>query len=71
MRTHIFLLIRDATEKWEYYMPFDINERDAGGQNILYLACLLGNKALLDVIIKFRVRATRVLNVSDPKLSFH
>lgn len=41
-------------------MPFDINERDATGQNILYVAALLGNKKLLDVILKFRVKATRI-----------
>ncbi|XP_045460940.1 leucine-rich repeat serine/threonine-protein kinase 1 [Harmonia axyridis] len=58
--SHVLRKYRDATEKWEYFMPFDINERDASGQNILYLACLLGNKALLDVIISFKVRATRV-----------
>lgn len=41
-------------------MPFDINERDATGQNILYVSALLGNKSLLDVILKFRVNATRI-----------
>jgi hypothetical protein len=41
-------------------MPFDINERDATGQNILYMACLVGNKKLLDVILKFKVKATRI-----------
>lgn len=45
-------------------MPYDMNERDATGQNILYMACLLGNKKLLDVILKFRVRATRIVPVS-------
>lgn len=41
-------------------MPFDINERDATGQNILYVAALLGNKDLLDVILNFRVKSTRI-----------
>lgn len=41
-------------------MPFDINERDATGQNILYVSALLGNKDLLDVILKFRVKAIRL-----------
>lgn len=54
------LLFSDSTNQWEYYMPFDINERDATGQNILYVAALLGNKKLLDVILKFQVRATRI-----------
>lgn len=44
-------------------MAFNINERDATGQNILYVASLLGNKKLLDVILKFRVKATRINQV--------
>lgn len=44
-------------------MPFDINERDATGQNILYMACLVGNKQLSDVILKFKVKATRIQSV--------
>lgn len=55
-----FIIIRDITEQWEYYMAFNINERDATGQNILYVASLLGNKKLLDVILKFRVKASRI-----------
>lgn len=51
---------RDDTEQWEYYMAFNINERDATGQNILYVAALLGNKKLLDVLLKFKVKATRI-----------
>lgn len=45
-------------------MPFDINERDATGQNILYVASVLGNKKLVDVILKFKVKATRIEPVS-------
>ncbi|CAG9859264.1 unnamed protein product [Phyllotreta striolata] len=56
---------RDKSEQWEYLMPFDINERDATGQNILYVASLLGNKKLLDVILKFRVKATRISSEDD------
>lgn len=51
---------RDATEQWEYHMAFNINERDATGQNVLYVASLLGNKKLLDVLLKFKVKATRI-----------
>ncbi|KRT85722.1 Ankyrin repeat-containing protein [Oryctes borbonicus] len=62
---HILKKFRDSSGQWEYYMPYDINERDATGQNILYMACLLGNKKLLDVILKFRVRATRIFPDED------
>lgn len=46
-------------------MPFDINERDATGQNILYVASLLGNKKLLEVILKFRVKAKKIKKVNQ------
>lgn len=45
-------------------MAFNINERDATGQNILYVTSLLGNKKLLDVILKFKVKATRIQTVN-------
>lgn len=57
-------MYRDSTDQWEYYMAFDINERDATGQNVLYIASVLGNKKLLDMILKFRVKATRIKVVS-------
>ncbi|XP_050296551.1 leucine-rich repeat serine/threonine-protein kinase 1 isoform X5 [Anthonomus grandis grandis] len=59
--SHVLRKYRDATEQWEYFMPFDLNERDATGQNILYVASLLGNKKLLDVILKFKIKATRII----------
>lgn len=62
---------RDSTDQWEYFMPFDINERDATGQNILYVSALLGNKDLLDVILKFRVKATRISQLDVSLLFFY
>lgn len=58
----------DATEQWEYHMAFNINERDATGQNILYVTSLLGNKKLLDVLLKFKVKATRIQTVCSNNL---
>lgn len=51
-------------------MAFDINERDATGQNILYVTSLLGNKKLLDVILKFKVKATRIQLVCKIDFTF-
>ncbi|XP_065157528.1 leucine-rich repeat serine/threonine-protein kinase 1 isoform X3 [Atheta coriaria] len=56
---------KDSTRQWEYYMPFDINERDASGQNILYMACLHGNKKILNAILKFKVKANRIKGDED------
>lgn len=63
---HLFILhLRDSSGIWEYYMAFNINDRDATGQTILYLSSLLGNKKLLDAILNFKLRATRVESVTN------
>ncbi|XP_030762504.1 leucine-rich repeat serine/threonine-protein kinase 1 isoform X2 [Sitophilus oryzae] len=59
--SHLLRKYRDSTEQWEYFMPYDVNERDATGQNILYVASLLGNKKLVEAILKFKVKATRII----------
>ncbi|XP_063218267.1 leucine-rich repeat serine/threonine-protein kinase 1 isoform X2 [Bacillus rossius redtenbacheri] len=51
---------RDPTGEWEYEMPFDINTKDVTGQNVLYVASLLGNFKMVDMLLKFRVKATRI-----------
>ncbi|XP_056637900.1 leucine-rich repeat serine/threonine-protein kinase 1 isoform X1 [Diorhabda sublineata] len=67
--TQVLRKYRDKSEQWEYLMPFDINERDATGQNILYVAALLGNKKLIDIILSFRVKATRITPCDDDDLT--
>ncbi|XP_018323262.1 leucine-rich repeat serine/threonine-protein kinase 1 isoform X2 [Agrilus planipennis] len=62
---HIQRKFCDSSGNWEFYMPFDINARDATGQNILYLASLLDNIKLLHLILKYRVRATRIKKDED------
>ncbi|XP_049858112.1 leucine-rich repeat serine/threonine-protein kinase 1 isoform X1 [Schistocerca gregaria] len=57
---HIMQKFRDHTGEWEYEMPFDINMRDVTGQNVLYVASLLGNYKMVDLLLKFRVKAYRV-----------
>lgn len=41
-------------------MAFDINQRDVTGQNILYVACLLGNEQMVNMILNFRVKSERI-----------
>lgn len=52
------LISRDG--EWEYQLAFDVNMKDVTGQNVLYLASLLGNYKMVDVLLKFKVKATRV-----------
>nr|CAD7202602.1 unnamed protein product [Timema douglasi] len=51
---------RDPSGDWEYEMPFDLNMKDVTGQNVLYVASLLGNYKMVDTLLKFRVKATRI-----------
>ncbi|XP_065214793.1 leucine-rich repeat serine/threonine-protein kinase 1 isoform X2 [Planococcus citri] len=45
---------------WEYELPFDVNMKDVTGQNVLYIASLLGNYKMVDAILKYKVRAIRI-----------
>lgn len=45
----------DSTETIEYRLPFDPNARDITGQTPLYVACLLGNTALVQLLFNWRV----------------
>lgn len=56
----VLTTFRDPANEWEYEMPFDINMQDRTGQNMLYLACVLGNAKLVDLLLKFRVTARRI-----------
>lgn len=47
-------------------MPFDINVRDATGQSVLYLACVLGNMKLVQCLLQLRVKASRAGSDSPP-----
>jgi len=46
-------------------MPIDINVCDATGQSALYLACVVGNVKLIQYLIEFKVKATRVGNEQE------
>uniref|UniRef100_A0A8D9F0T5 Leucine-rich repeat serine/threonine-protein kinase 1 n=2 Tax=Cacopsylla melanoneura TaxID=428564 RepID=A0A8D9F0T5_9HEMI len=45
--------------EWEYEFPFDLNFKDVSGQTVLYLACFLGHTKLVDLLLKFKLKATR------------
>ncbi|KAF4523571.1 hypothetical protein B566_EDAN014882, partial [Ephemera danica] len=62
---HVLLALRDKTAEWQYSLPFDLNARDVTGQSVLYLACYLGNQALVDLLLKFKVKATRIKSLEE------
>lgn len=41
-------------------MPFDLNMKDVSGQNVVYVASFLGNYRMVDMLLKFRVKASRI-----------
>jgi len=47
-------------DNWEFDVPFDINTKDVNGQTVLYLACLLGNLKIVDILLKYQVKAIKV-----------
>ncbi|XP_050524105.1 leucine-rich repeat serine/threonine-protein kinase 1 isoform X2 [Daktulosphaira vitifoliae] len=53
-------LIKLKKNDWEYEVPFDINAKDVNGQTVLYLACLLGNVKIVEVLLNYQVKATKV-----------
>lgn len=59
-KNYIFNLLRNPTGEWEYQAVFDINHRDVSGQTALYVACLLGNRPIVDILLRYTVKAVKV-----------
>ncbi|KAJ8705805.1 hypothetical protein PYW08_012851 [Mythimna loreyi] len=47
----------DASGQWQYSAAFDVNARDVSGQTALYVACTLGNVAVVDALLAHTVVA--------------
>ncbi|KPJ18810.1 Leucine-rich repeat serine/threonine-protein kinase 1 [Papilio machaon] len=50
----------DASGQWRYRFAFDVNARDASGQTALYVACTLGNAAVVEALLAFTLPKERV-----------
>lgn len=46
--------------EWEYELPFDVNFKDVTSQTPIYIACLLGNHKMVEIMLRFKVKAVRV-----------
>lgn len=57
---HIFDFHRNSNGEYEYKAVYDINHRDVSGQTALYVACLLGNRPIVDILLRHTVKATKV-----------
>lgn len=56
----VLQIFMDKTQQWEYSFPFDINSKDVTEQTVLYVACLVGNQRIVDLLLKFKVPAKRI-----------
>lgn len=63
---HLYSTFQDEDGVWEWCLPFDPNARDVTGQSSLYIASILGNKVLVNVLLQWKVRARRKRTVSPP-----
>lgn len=59
---HLYAVYRDEEELWEWRLPFDPNAKDVTGQTSLYIACILGNNSLLNVLLKWRVKCAKTFS---------
>ena len=50
---------RDEEGIWEWRLAFDPNAQDVTGQSSLYIASILGNKSLVQTLLKWKVKCKR------------
>ncbi|XP_059217831.1 leucine-rich repeat serine/threonine-protein kinase 1 isoform X2 [Stomoxys calcitrans] len=56
---YLYSTYRDDEGIWEWRLPFDPNAQDVTGQTSLYIASILGNKSLVNILLKWKVRARK------------
>ncbi|XP_071748491.1 leucine-rich repeat serine/threonine-protein kinase 1 isoform X2 [Lepeophtheirus salmonis] len=60
--------IREKTGQWEFYLPFDLNQRDKVGYTCLYLATSSSNSKVVNSLLQFRVQASKRIITSPEKV---
>lgn len=50
-------------DSWECRLAFDPNTKDVTGQTSLYVSCLLGNTALISMLLSWKVRYVKVSTI--------
>lgn len=59
----LYSTYRDPKGETEWRLAFDPNAQDVTGQTALYVACLLGIKGLVEVILNWKVKCHRLVEV--------
>ena len=67
----ILITLNDKKQTYEFKFAFDLNAQDSNGQTVLYIAALLGNSRLIDLLLKFRLPAKKIVinNKMDSSLA--
>lgn len=61
----LYSTFRDQKGELEWRLPFDPNAQDVTGQTALYVACLLGNKGLVELILNWKVKCKKLVDNSE------
>lgn len=61
----VMLTYNDPTGEFQWQLPFDPNAQDVTSQSALYVSCLLGNKTLVDFLLKWKVKCSKVKHDLD------
>lgn len=62
---HVLITFYDPTGELQWQLPFDPNAQDVTSQSALYVSCLLGNKSLVEFLLKWKVKCSKVKHELD------
>lgn len=63
----LYSTYRDEEGVWEWQLPFDPNQQDVTGQTSLYIASILGNKALVNMLLRWKVKCRKTIACDSPQ----
>lgn len=61
----VLMTFNDPTNDFQWQLPFDPNMQDVTSQSALYVSCLLGNKVLVEFMLKWKVKCTKAKHDLD------
>ncbi|XP_055923849.1 leucine-rich repeat serine/threonine-protein kinase 1 isoform X2 [Eupeodes corollae] len=61
---YLYSTYRDEEGIWEWRLAFDPNQQDVTGQTSLYIASILGNKSLVNMLLNWKVKCKKTINDS-------
>lgn len=61
----VLMTFNDPAGEFQWKLPFDPNAQDVTSQSALYVSCLLGNKTLVEFLLKWKVKCSPVKHDLD------